>query len=180
MKTIVYVITKSIVGGSQTWVRDQTKLFRDDFRQIIITNNEGWLSDNNCANRVYFVNEIESRISIAAFFKILKILIKEKADIVVSNSANAGLYARLCKLFYKHRSIYVSHGWSCIYNGGMFKPIFISTEKILSYLSDVVLCVSEKDADNAKNIIGISKEKIVTIRNAVYPQKEKLLKKRVR
>ena len=67
MKTIIYVITKSEVGGAQTWVRDQTKLFKDDFKQIIITNNPGWLSEQSYANKTYFVKEIESKFSISAF-----------------------------------------------------------------------------------------------------------------
>lgn len=177
MKIIIYIITKSEVGGAQTWVRDQTALFEHDFKQIIITNREGWLSENNDADKIYFVKEIESKFSIIALFKIVKILIKEQADTVISSSANAGLYARLSKLFYKHRSIYVSHGWSCIYNGGKLQRIFIGVERLLSYLTDVILCVSDKDADNAKNIIGISDKKIKIIRNSVYPQKEKSLKK---
>ncbi|WP_305845668.1 glycosyltransferase [Photobacterium kishitanii] len=176
MKKIVFVITKSEVGGAQTWVRDQTNLLKDDFRQIIITNNEGWLSTNNCADKIYFVKEIESKFSVVAFFKILNILVKEKSDIVISSSANAGLYARLAKLFYKHRSIYVSHGWSCIYNGGKLKSLFVGIEKRLSYFTDVILCVSDKDANNAKTVIGIPHDKIKVIRNAVYPQKEKLFK----
>lgn len=177
MRTVAFIITKSEVGGAQTWVRDQTTLFKNDFKQIIITNREGWLSGNNNADKIYFVKEIESKFSIIALFKILKILIKEQADIVISSSANAGLYARLSKMFYKHRSVYVSHGWSCIYNGGKLKSVFIGVEKLLSYLADVILCVSDKDADNAKNIIGISDKKIKIIRNAVYPKKEKSLKK---
>jgi glycosyltransferase involved in cell wall biosynthesis len=176
MRTIVYVITKSEVGGAQTWVRDQTTLFEHDFKQIIITNREGWLSENNDADKIYFIKEIESKFSITALFKIVKILIKEQADTVISSSANAGLYARLSKLFYKHRSIYVSHGWSCIYNGGKLQSLFIGVEKLLSYFTDVILCVSDKDVYNAKIIIGISNEKVRIIRNAVYPQKEKLFK----
>ncbi|WP_318401284.1 glycosyltransferase [Photobacterium leiognathi] len=176
MKTIIYIITKSEVGGAQTWVRDQTKLFQEDFRQIIITNSKGWLSENNHAENFYYVKEIESKYSLTAFLKILRILIKEKADTVISSSANAGLYARLCKIFYKHHSIYVSHGWSCIYNGGRLKKIFIKVEKLLSYLTDVILCVSDKDSDNAKNIININPNKIRTIRNSVFPQETRDLK----
>ncbi|HIF9155055.1 TPA: glycosyltransferase [Photobacterium damselae] len=176
MRVIIYIITKSEVGGAQTWVRDQTKLFQEDFRQVIITNSKGWLSENNFSDNIYYVKEIESKFSIIAFFKILKILVKEKADTVVSSSANAGLYARLCKVFYKHNSIYVSHGWSCIYNGGKLKKVFIKIEKILSYLTNTVLCVSEKDADNANNVININPDKIKVVRNSVFPQKVRKMK----
>lgn len=62
--------------------------------------------------------------SIKASIKISNYLKKIGANVTISNSANAGLHSRIANLFYKNRCIYVSHGWSCIYNGGRFKFIF--------------------------------------------------------
>ncbi|EJL6492993.1 glycosyltransferase [Vibrio cholerae] len=98
---------------------------------------------------------------------------KNDISIIVASSANAGLYARFIKIFHNCRVIYVSHGWSCIYNGGRFKHFFIFIERILSYLSDYILCVSKKDSYNAISSIKISKSKIVHIRNCVFPRRDK-------
>lgn len=80
------------------------------------------------------------------------------------------MYSRLLKLFVSSKIIYVSHGWSCLYNGGKLKNIFVFIEKVLSYFSDAILCVSEMDLENAKNKIGIASDKLVCIRNSVFPQ----------
>ena len=174
MKKIVFVITKSEIGGAQTWVRDQIKLLNKDFESIIITNESGWLTNNVTESKVFFVKEIESRFSIKALLKILKILKQEKVDISVSSSANAGLYSRLTRVFYKHRVIYVSHGWSCLYNGGRLQPVLIKIENFLSFFSDKILCVSKKDKEKAVDIIGIKGSKIEVIRNAIYPKKQRV------
>ncbi|HIF9514552.1 TPA: glycosyltransferase [Photobacterium damselae] len=165
---IAFIITKPIVGGAQTWIKDQIRLFGVDINPIIITSEPGWLSES-CPNvKSYFVKGINKRLSIKTIFDVKTILKENKIQTVVASSANAGLYARLVKLLYKCRVIYVSHGWSCIYNGGRFKILYIKIEKILSYLTDVVLCVSKKDAENALEVIGINSSKIVTIRNSVF------------
>lgn len=51
---VLHVITKSEVGGAQTWVRDQIKLFKDDFNHFIVTNEPGWLTDNTKVNDTLF------------------------------------------------------------------------------------------------------------------------------
>lgn len=170
MKKVAHIITKSEIGGAQTWVRDQIFLLSQDVENFLITNKEGWLTDNTEVSASALIPEIESKFSIFAFFKVLRFVKKNKIDILIASSANAGVYARMIKLFYNCRVIYVSHGWSCIYNGGQLKFLFIFIEKLLSYLSDSILCVSDRDLKDAVDIIGIDINKVTVIRNCVYPR----------
>ncbi|EFF3582996.1 glycosyltransferase [Escherichia coli] len=173
-KRLVFIITKSEVGGAQKWVSEQKLLLEDKYDTFLITSCTGWLTDNFSPDKVFFVPALTNIKKISNLFSIAKILRMLKADIVVSNSANAGLYARLAKIIWKHRSIYVSHGWSCIYNGGRAKKILCFIERFLSFFSDAILCVSENDKDNALNIIGIKESKLKLIKNATFPtNKEK-------
>ncbi|HCD4632202.1 TPA: glycosyltransferase, partial [Citrobacter freundii] len=57
--------------------------------------------------------------------------------------------------------------------GGMLKSVFIKIEKYLSYITDVIWCVSRSDEDKAIRIIGINKCKIKTLTNSVVQMKEK-------
>ncbi|WP_318484289.1 glycosyltransferase [Photobacterium leiognathi] len=173
MTNVAFIITKPIVGGAQTWIKDQIRLLDGNINPIIITSEPGWLSESCPDVKSYFVKGINKRLSVKTIFDVKTILKCNKIQTVVASSANAGLYARLVKIFYKCRVVYVSHGWSCIYNGGRFKKLYINIEKILSYLSDVVLCVSKKDTENALKVIGIKSSKIVTIRNSVFIKDEK-------
>ncbi|WP_318484290.1 glycosyltransferase [Photobacterium leiognathi] len=171
MNKVAFIITKSEIGGAQTWVRDQIKLLEKDIKPIVITNKPGWLSESLPDVAHYFLPEIESRFSFSALSKIVQHIKNNDIDIVVASSANAGLYSRLAKLLTKFHCIYVSHGWSCLYNGGFAKPVFCFIETMLSYLSDSILCVSQRDYDNAVTKLHISEKCLVFVRNAVFPSK---------
>lgn len=173
MKNIAFVITKSIIGGAQGWVLEQVKLLKDDCKIILITSESGWLTETISCDKIIIIPEIKNMASIKAIYSLYKTLKENKIDIVVSSSANAGFYSRLARLFLRFRGIYVSHGWSCIYNGKVLKFVFCHIEKLLSYITDVVWCVSESDANKAINIIGIKPEKIITQLNAITPLAER-------
>ncbi|HAW1406128.1 TPA: glycosyltransferase family 4 protein [Escherichia coli] len=168
-KKLVYIITKTETGGAQKWIKEQKQLLSKCFDIYLITSEPGWLSEQFTEDHVFYVKDILSFKSIFASYKIAKILRKLNASVVINNSANAGLHGRLAKLYYYHRSIYVSHGWSCIYNGGRLSKIFCLIERILAVLTDKILCVSKRDFEKENQQIGISEKKLVTITNGIMP-----------
>lgn len=169
MRTVAFIITKSEIGGAQSWVSEIAKVIKKNCRLILITSDEGWLTKLDIFDDVKIISEIKSTFSLKALFKTVSFLKKNKVDIVIASSANAGLYSRLSKLFYSFRCIYVSHGWSCIYNGKSLRFLFCTIEKYLSYLTDIIWCISRSDELKAINIIGINKKKIITLLNSITP-----------
>ena len=168
MKKVAFIITKSEVGGAQTWVRDQIKLFDGEIEPIIITNQQGWLSESLPDVQCVYVPKIESRFSITALLAIIKAIKLNKIDIVIASSANAGLYSRLAKVFTRFRCVYVSHGWSCLYNGGLMKVVFTRVERLLSLLTDTIWCVSQRDYELAEKSLHISSSRLSLARNAIF------------
>lgn len=168
MLNVAHIITKSEIGGAQTWVKDQMQLFDGDFNHYLITNKPGWLSNNIRCKDILYVEGIESKCNLVTLYKIISFIKNNNVDILVASSANAGFYARLCKLFTSCRIVYISHGWSCIYNGGKLKGIYILVERALSFLTDIIICVSKKDKKNALDIIKIRPNKLTYIRNGVF------------
>ncbi|KFC86790.1 glycosyltransferase [Hafnia alvei] len=169
MKNLVFVITKSEIGGAQTWVYELTKLLSEQYNIYLITSSEGWLTDKYPNNNVSIIPSLAKMSGFTSIYHISRELRRFRADIVISSSANAGIFSRLSKLFYKHKHIYVSHGWSCIYNSGKFKKVLCMIERGLSMLADKVLCVSDGDLEKARSIIRIDKKKLVVIRNSISP-----------
>lgn len=172
-KNIAFAITKSIVGGAQTWVLDQINVVLESgkFNEVhLIVSSHGWLTENlpSCVV-LHVVSEFEKKTSLIALSKIRLIFRDNNISTVISSSANAGMYCRLAGFNNPNiKQIYVSHGWSAIYNGGIFKRLYVLVEKVLgNYFSDKILCVSNCDADKAKSEIGIKPDKIITIRNSV-------------
>lgn len=168
MKKVAFIITKSEVGGAQTWVRDQIRLFDGEIEPVIITNHQGWLSESLPDVKCIYVPQIESRFSIIALLAITKVIKINKVDIVIASSANAGLYSRLARIFTKFRCVYVSHGWSCLYNGGLMKVVFTRVERLLSLLTDTIWCVSQRDYELAEKVLHISSSRLSLARNAIF------------
>ncbi|WPU24670.1 glycosyltransferase [Cedecea neteri] len=167
MNNITFIVTKSEVGGAQTWTNEMMKIAKRDNTVHLITSQNGWLTEQGNFDKLLILPELKKHFSLTGYLSLLKYIKKEKISVMVASSANAGIYSRMAKIICKFKSIYVSHGWSCIYNGGSLKSIFIKIEKYLSYLTDVVWCISKSDASSAIDIIGIDAKKIVTLTNAV-------------
>ncbi|MEY1635240.1 glycosyltransferase [Morganella morganii] len=144
-KKIAIVITKSEIGGAQTWVMELYYILKPYFDIYLITSEPGWLTTNFPEEKTYIIPGMSSIKKPLTIMKIAAVLKNNNIDVVISNSANAGLYSRLAKILKSHKHIYVSHGWSCIYNGGRFQRLFCWVEKILSNFSNTILCVSEMD-----------------------------------
>lgn len=173
MKTVVFIITKSEIGGAQSWVCEQAKNLQGECRVVLITSDYGWLTKQPYFSEIKIVPGLLSACNLLALISVINILKVCAADSVIASSANAGLYTRLARCFYRFKCVYVSHGWSCLYNGGRFKKVFCSIEKYLSYLTDVIWCISKSDEIKAIDGIGIKKDKIVTLVNSITPIKDK-------
>lgn len=169
MNNIAFIITKSEVGGAQKWVNEIAKLIKDDCRVFLITSEEGWLTQSKHFSEVYLLPGIKKKFHLTTYLNLIKFIRENSITSIIASSANAGIYARMAKLFCKFKCIYVSHGWSCLYNGGKLKRLFCGIEKYLSFLTDVVWCISESDKRKAIKEIGIKEKKLITVTNAVPP-----------
>jgi glycosyltransferase involved in cell wall biosynthesis len=172
MRRVLFLVTKSQNGGAQKWVKEQIEICSNDFNCYLATDETGWLSQNINV-KVSFLNSlIGKRFSLSYLLQLNRFIKKHKIDLIVASSANAGIYSRLVKLLNKKvKVIYVSHGWSSIYNGGRLAFLYTFIEKQLSKISDSVLCISRKDFENARNIIGINESKLKLITNKIYSVK---------
>ena len=163
---VLFMITSSEIGGAQTWVKDQCRLFFEEYDIHILVNRPGYLTDGE--SNVYFVKGLEKFFGLPSLLSVYRIVREIEPDVVVASSANAGLVARLLGLFLRARIVYVSHGWSCVYSASKMRSIFMFAEKCLSYLSDLIICVSKNDLEIATTKLGIQADKLTLIRNAVF------------
>ena len=59
MSKILFIITKSEVGGAQKWVRDQICLIGDAVDCFVSVNKPGWLTKKICKRKILFDKRIE-------------------------------------------------------------------------------------------------------------------------
>ena len=179
MKNILFMVTKSQNGGAQKWTKEQIEICSNNFKCFLATDEDGWLSQNVQVKNKFLNNLIYKRFSFSYLIELNKFIRNNEINLIISSSANAGIYSRLIKLLNKKiKVIYVSHGWSSIYNGGKLAFLYTFIERQLSKISDSILCISKKDFQNAKDIIKINKNKLKWITNKIYPIKNnEILKK---
>ncbi|HCN7407009.1 TPA: glycosyl transferase, partial [Escherichia coli] len=44
MKNVGFIVTKSEIGGAQTWVNEISNLIKEECNIFLITSEEGWLT----------------------------------------------------------------------------------------------------------------------------------------
>lgn len=165
---ILFLITSSEIGGAQTWVKDQVRLFAGDYKVRLATNKPGYLTEGE--ENVHYIKNLDKWFGLFSLFSIWRIVRENNIKVVVASSANAGVVSRLLKFFIRVRVVYVSHGWSCIYSGSGLRKFFMISERLLSFLSDLIICVSQSDFDIATKKLGIKNRKLTVIRNSVFPR----------
>jgi glycosyltransferase involved in cell wall biosynthesis len=171
MQKILFIITKSEVGGAQKFVKEQIDISAKEFDVYLCCNQDGWLSQQLAGKLKghLFSSSIEKTTSLLFLIQLIKFIKKNKIDLVITNSANAGFYGRLAAFFTRTNSCYFSHGWSSVYNGGKLSFLLNFVERILAFISNKVICVSDNDFRIARDKISISTPKLVVLKNATLP-----------
>lgn len=169
MRKILFMITKSENGGAQKWTKEQIEICSERFLCYLSTDENGWLSQNVNVENKYLSALIRNRLSLKYLLNINKFIKENNIDLIVASSANAGIYSRLLKTINSNiKVIYVSHGWSSIYNGGKLTFLYTFIEKQLAKISDSILCISKQDYKNAQEVIGIKENKLKWITNKIF------------
>ncbi len=166
---LLFITTKSQIGGAQKFVKEQIDICKNEFDIFLCTNQNDWLTQQVTVKNVLLNKSIEKTFSIVFLIELINYIKKNKIDLVVTNSANAGFYGRLAAFLARVPSCYYSHGWSSVYNGGKLSFLLNYIERLLAYISNKVICVSNSDYQTALKIIGIPKSKLVVIKNAILP-----------
>ncbi len=176
-KRLLFVVTRPILGGAQKWIVAQIELFYNEFDIYLSCANDGWIVDEvrMYVSDILIDTNLNKKFSFSYLFLLSKFVKKHSIDLIIASSANAGVHTRISALSTKASTIYVSHGWSAIYNGtSLTKPIFIFAERILAFLTTRILNISNNDFQIAKETIGIDPKKMVLIENAIEPLGKKL------
>ena len=118
-KKVLFLITKSTLGGAQRYVYDlATELPQEEYDVVVAVGGDGSLVDNLKQEgiAVLQLKTLKRDISIfdelRTFFTLIRIIRKERPDILHINSSKAGIIGsiagRLCRV---PRIIFTAHGW---------------------------------------------------------------------
>jgi glycosyltransferase involved in cell wall biosynthesis len=117
---VLYIITKSNFGGAQRYVSDMaSNIVQDGYEAVVALGGNGALYDKLKHEniRAITIPNLARDINIFSewkvFFNLLKVLKKEKPDVVHLNSSKiGGLGAFACRVAGVKKIVFTAHGWA--------------------------------------------------------------------
>ena len=182
MQKIIYVLTKSGMGGAQKYVADLAKnLDANKFEAKVICGGVDvrWLS-NRTHPWFLFANDW------LAVFELVKIFKKEKPDVVHLNNSKAGVIGAIAGMFCgkdRPQIVFTAHGW--VFNptneiSWLVRQFYVFLHKISAKFQDKIICVSGYDYNLALEYDICQPEKLVKIHNGIDAGMKFLNKKEAR
>lgn len=174
---IMYVNTLGVWGGVATYLKPlmEEQIRRGNEVSLVVGNNgdlTSYVSKKLPEVKIIILDTMERNVNILGVVKSIftfRGIVKEiDPDIIHANCIMAGIISRLGRLFTKSKIIYNAHGWA--FEPGTskkFKYPAIVIEKILSFVTDRIICVSDYEKCIAsKYYIFKNKRQAIVIKNA--------------
>lgn len=119
-------------------------------------------------HHVNLVRSIHPLKDIICFFKIIKLLKKEKPNIIHCHSAKAGILGRLAGAYLRIPTLYTPHAYSYLSARSKIKRAFFkSIEKQFKKLPSKTVACSKSEYDRTINDLKFPKEKVLVWSNSI-------------
>jgi glycosyltransferase involved in cell wall biosynthesis len=171
---ILYVITRSEVGGAQVVVLTYLRSLRESADLALVTGEEGFLANEARALgiTVFVVPQLVPQVSLRMDWRAVRALYQVirayKPDLVHAHSSKAGLIGRVAASLAKVPSVFTAHGFAFTENAGVMRRILaISGEWIAARLGGAVIAVSDYDSDLAVRCRVLSPNQVSVIHNGL-------------
>ncbi len=171
---ILYLITKSEIGGAQTHVGQLVKFFVQNNHEVVVMSLPGGWLENEVKNigakfvpNIYFSNNLNP-VRFFYAIRIIKELVEEfKPDLVACHSTAAGFIGRIT-IRNSVPTIYTAHGWS-FEPGTPFWRRFpgILAEKYAANFCKKIICVSKNTRRIGIKFRIANQDKMVVIYNGI-------------
>ena len=185
-KKILYLITKSTWGGAGRYVYDlATNISQKDFEIIVALGGKGELKNRLEEKNIRTITiptlqrDVALWGEIKALLNLVKIIRKEKPDVLHTNSSKAGALGALAgRLARVPKIIFTAHGWAFNEERSFFSRMAITFLHWLTIiLSHKTIAVSNQTKEQALKKMPFIKNKLTVIYNGIKetPLKEKSL-----
>lgn len=176
---ILYVITKSEIGGAQTHLMEVVRYMHYAGHDVlVVTGTAGWLTNELAAIGVDYeilpdlIREINPAKDIKTINYICHILEDNQPDIIHCHSSKAGIVGRIAGAIKNIPAVFTAHGWA--FTNGVLpakRIIYAAIEHIMLGITKRVICVSEFDLQLAKRWFLHNYNRIVTVHNGIVDKK---------
>ena len=172
---MLLLITLAEVGGAQSYVASLLPALVGQFDVTVAAHGPGPLRDaTEAADHARFVplKSVQQPISpmrdLAGFVELLRLLRRERPDILHANSSKAGALGRLAAfLTGVPIRIFTVHGWAFAAHSGVSARLYRWADRLVRPLTTTTICVSERELAAGLAAGTCAAERAVVILNAV-------------
>jgi glycosyltransferase involved in cell wall biosynthesis len=171
---VLLLITLAEVGGAQTYVASLLPALVDRFDVSIAAHGPGPLRDAAAEAGVRFIalehvrRPIRPWRDMAGFVELVRLLRRERPDILHASSSKAGLLGRLAAVVARVPiRIFTVHGWAFAAHSGSASALYRHADRLAGRLTTMTVCVSENERMAGIRAGTCSTKKTVVIPNAV-------------
>lgn len=176
---IAHIITHLELGGAQKNTLELLGCLNKEKYEACLLSSPGDILQKDAESMVgvktVFIPELKKKINpvgdIKSYFKISRILKKEKIDIVHTHSSKAGIVGRWAAKKAGIKNIFhTAHGWSFYIEAGRtVKGFYVFLERVTALITKNIFIVSEKDFDEGVKRVT-KKEKLKKISYGIKKQ----------
>jgi glycosyltransferase involved in cell wall biosynthesis len=184
-KKILYLITRSEMGGAQTHLVDLLGGFRPHFDQVVVAGQSDSACAERCGKRSYLtaalreldiplrtvehlVQPISPRSDCRALFEIIRVVRAERPDLIHAHTSKAGVLGRLAARLTGVPAVFTAHTWSFAEGTSVkWKALGIPSERVAAKWAKRIITVSHANRRIALEKGVGSEEKIVTVHNGI-------------
>jgi glycosyltransferase involved in cell wall biosynthesis len=186
MKKILYLVTQSDFGGAQKYIYDLATNISKNYAILVAGGEQCYqgelakklIAAGICYHKLsHLKRAISPRHDFLAFWQIVKLIKKERPDIIHLNSSKISILGSLAVAYWSlvighwsFKVVYTVHGWVFSENLSPGKKYFYKIlEKFTAKFKNKIICLSEFEKQNTiKNKIAPA-EKISVIYNGIAP-----------
>jgi glycosyltransferase involved in cell wall biosynthesis len=171
---VLLLITLAEVGGAQTYVASLLPVLSERFDVTVAAHGPGPLRDAAAEAGVRFIalehvrRPVRPWRDLAGFVELVRLLRRERPDIVHASSSKAGLLGRLAAVVARVPiRIFTVHGWAFAAHSGLTSALYRRADSLARRFTTMTVCVSENERAAGIRAGTCSPERTVVIRNAV-------------
>lgn len=171
---MLLLITLAEVGGAQTYVASLLPALVGKFDVAVAAHGSGPLRQATEAAGVRFLplRSVRRPISLwrdlAGLLELVRLLRRERPDILHASSSKAGVLGRLAGFLAQVPvRIFTVHGWAFAAHSGIASRLYRWVDRLVEPLTTMTICVSEREREAGLAAGTCSSERTVVIPNAV-------------
>ena len=171
---VLLVITLAEVGGAQSYVASLLPALSEHFDVVVAAHGDGPLREAASNGGVRFIplrhvrRPIKPWRDVAGLFELVRLLRRERPEILHASSSKAGVLGRLAAVVAGVPiRIFTVHGWAFAAYSGLVSWLYRWADRLMSPLTTVTICVSENERTAGLEARTCRADNTVVIRNAV-------------